>query len=251
MAALTKGMPVPAHLLAADRLDEALHRVHTWSKACEQEARQIMKRSLRELSNDISKLEDLRVELAEATEQVQAAEKLRSDSVRLGDDMRHSAESAAARAGVVAETKVRLDQARIDRQRAVAREDAFLAEQVRCMETQVSEVDQFLALYCNRLGLAIVPTGAPHEVRVTFSLLSDSDPLREAGLTLRIRADGGGYEATDCVPILPHLDSMLAKLNADAGGQFALPTFMCNLRQGFAAAIHGRRLPQRIDSEEV
>lgn len=233
MAALTKGMPVPAHLLAADRLDEALHRVHTWGKASEQEGRHSMRRGLRELASDISKLDDMRAELAEATEQVQAAEQLRADSVRLGEEMRQSAESAAARAGVVAETKERLDQARMDRQRAVAREEAVLAEQARGMEARFSEVEQFLSVFRERLGLDISPTGEPHEVRVTLSLLIEDDPMREAGVTLRLGADGAGYEAANSVPTLPDLDSLLAQLNADAEKPFALPAFICGLRRGF------------------
>lgn len=241
MAALAKSMPVPAHLLAADRLDEALRRVHAWGKASEQDGLQTMKRSLRELSTDISRLGDMRAELAEANQQVQAAEQLRLESVRLSEEMRKSAESTAARAGVVAETKEKLDQARADRHRAVAREEALLAEHARGMECRAAEVDQFLAMYRHRLGLDIAPTGEVHEVRFCFSLLTEEEPELKAGVTLRLAADGASYEAVDCSPTLSRLEPMLAILNGSAESALALPAFVCGLRREFAEALRGGR----------
>lgn len=213
---------------------ESSSRVQLWRKERLQGLQQEVQRAARELTAERAALQELYADLASTAQLTEAAVKLREEGARCEEATRQSAEAAAERSRSAIHARDRLCQAHEACRDELKQENNELAKQTRALAAQESEIERFLALYKDKLGLSIERT-APQTVRVTFTLIDEADPAREFSFVLGL-ADSRAYLVTDCCPQVPQLKGLLARLNSDVGVASALPAFVCGMRRAFQEA---------------
>merc|ERR1712224_1109849 len=95
-----------------------------------------------------------------------------------------------------------------------------------------------LAVYQDRLGL-VITREASQTVRMSFSLIDESDPAREFWLTLGLQESETkeSYCIGECEPEVPELQNLLTELNQGACSATALPRFACSMRRAFSKLV--------------
>jgi len=220
---------------AGDQLEEVFAATQTratqWRKDSTRALQLELQRGVEELRRERACLEDLRSDLQGAEQLTEAARRMKTEGSRLAEVMRQSAEAVAQRAEVALSTRDKLREAHSARQKELRHEEELLAERRRAAEVQEAEMEAFLGLYRERLGLAVL-RAAPRTVRLAFTLLDEDSPAREFSLTLGID-EQQGYCVSECSPQVPQVGALLGILNSSAGSPTALPAFACGMRRAF------------------
>lgn len=216
---------------AAGALPRPQDRVAQWRKDRMRTAQLDTQRSLQELAWERAGLESLHADLASTAQQTEAAMRSREEDLQIGEALRQDAEATAQRAGVAAQTRDELRKARRGREKELREAEDALVDQCRQAQSQRADLDKFLALYADRLGLRIARV-APQTVRFTFTLLDREDLSREFSFSLGL-SDSNKYRVQDCDPQPHDFGDLLARLNADTTDPSALPAFVCGMRKAF------------------
>lgn len=238
--ASTAVAPVPAHLLAADQLEERIADcvayVAQWRKDACHAKQQELQHCVRELKAEIANLAALQASLTEAMRLTEAAAQHGVDSAKAKEAARRNVAEATLRAEAVQASLNQLLEAS-DAQRKVLRHEEGAFDRQRCQgRAQADQLQRFLSLYKERLGLELSRVG-PQAMRVAFSLLR-SDDCQDVAVSFTLRlSETTAYEASDCNPPLPQFDKLLAHLNAATGSPFALAAFFCGVRRAFKALV--------------
>eukprot|EP00927_Polykrikos_kofoidii_P039399 TRINITY_DN33798_c0_g1_i1.p1 TRINITY_DN33798_c0_g1~~TRINITY_DN33798_c0_g1_i1.p1 ORF type:complete len:271 (+),score=55.30 TRINITY_DN33798_c0_g1_i1:71-883(+) len=216
-------------------------RVLQWRKDMMHVQNADVQRALNELQRERSALNDLRAQAAVTEELAEAAAELQASSARVSQQIRSSAEAAAARVAAATEMMERLNADKRAREKELCEAEAEYEAERREFETRQKEIETLFSLYRERLGLMIT-RAAPSVARVSFLLLDQQDPTRECSFKLGL-ADSISYSIFDCQPSIPSsvTDSLLVHLNRDPANPSALPAFICSMRRVFKKAIGRRR----------
>jgi len=227
---------------ASDCLDDIFAEPHArllaWRKGATQASHAGAQRGMQALLRERERLEDLRGDLAALEREREGVLRLQAESEQLGQRVRQSAEAAARRADGVRRTREVIARAQEECRQRLSREEEALADRRRAAERRGAEVDALLGLYSERLGLRCERL-APQTVRMVFTLVDPSEPLREFSFSLGL--DGSfEYSAFGCSPAVRDLDERVATLNAGGHSKCALPAFLCGMRRAFRAGAAAR-----------
>lgn len=108
-----------------------------------------------------------------------------------------------------------------------------IVEQKEVADAQHAEALKLLDVYKDRLGLTISRVAA-QTVRMSFTLIDDSNPTKEFSFVLGIAETGcEGYSVCDCTPHVSELTTLLEDLNSHVGSATALPRFVSSMRRAF------------------
>lgn len=224
------------------RLNEVLanhsDRLTQWrrerSQALHQEGHQV----LRDFKAERRELDVLQGSARESAKLQGDAIKANARGEKLVRAVHEGLEAMSKRSEAAAQARDRfvdLEQRRVEELR---REEEAHTERCGTAARRLAEVDHFLELFQERLGLELTRT-APQTVRFAFTLLDEADSSREFSFVLAA-PDGGEYEVSDCTPALPprRLAALVARLN---GGRpeaaSALPVFVCCMRRAFEELV--------------
>lgn len=213
---------------------DSTSRVVQWRKEQSRALQSEVQRAARELCAERAALQDLYSELSNATQLTEAAVKLREEGARADAATKQSAEAAEQRSKAALEARDKLCQAHEVCRQELKKEGTTLSKRWRSISEQEAEIERFLALYKDTLGLVIERT-APQTVRLTFTLIDEADPAREFSFVLGL-AESRAYLVTECRPRVSTIGKLLARLNADVGAPSALPAFVCSMRRAFQEA---------------
>lgn len=179
------------------------------------------------------RLNQLHDEIGRIGKRAADLEELHESSLRASEALRLSACKAVTRAeDAVRAREVALGEYQA-RQRELQEQKAQVEDQRCAFEETFEQVDRFLRLYEDRLGL-VINRIAPRTVRVTLTSIHERDMLTEHTFVLAVaQAEPVTYSVSDCQPTVPQLPSLLARLNKDATAASALSSFICGMRRAF------------------
>jgi len=201
------------------------------------------RRAAKDLLRERAGLKDLSAELVVAARLTDDVRRARGECEQISQAVRESLAATARRSKVAAATRDRFLEMQKARMDEVRREEAQLEEAHAAAAVRLAEVDRFLGLYQERLGLAVARV-APHTVRLTLTLLDEERPERKFAFSLGLAGAEAEYSVTDCQPALPaaSLARCVEQLNAGAPTEAAaLPAFVCRMRRAFQEVAMGTR----------
>eukprot|EP00442_Polarella_glacialis_P011966 CAMPEP_0115121720 /NCGR_PEP_ID=MMETSP0227-20121206/46405_1 /TAXON_ID=89957 /ORGANISM="Polarella glacialis, Strain CCMP 1383" /LENGTH=258 /DNA_ID=CAMNT_0002523535 /DNA_START=101 /DNA_END=874 /DNA_ORIENTATION=+ len=231
----------PGFQASKDLLEQVCSASEQWVSQWRQEQSTAMmleaQRGSQNLYREQEELEEVQADLLAIAQLAEAAHQLRAEGAEQGEVLRQSMEAAKGRANVAYRLKEDLCAAYAACSKEAREEEALLCERRQAAQEQLANMQQFLALYKDGLGLDISRVAA-QTLRVSFTLIDKSDPGREFWLTLGLcitdSAQGYEYQAVDGSCELSQLRQLLERLNDDPGTPAALPAFVCGLRRAFA-----------------
>lgn len=209
-------------------------RLSQWRRERSQALQQEGHQALRDL-----KAERRSLEMLEAAAQESA--KLKGDVIevkhrgeQLAKTVHHGIEAMAKRSEAAAQARDRFRELERRRVEEIQSEERAQAEHADFAAKRLQEVDNFLSLFKDHLGLQLARV-APQTVRFALTLVDEEHPDREFAFVLAA-PDGGDYEVRECSPALPprRLVGLVKRLNdglPDASS--ALPAFLCCMRIAF------------------
>jgi len=223
-------------------IDEAFadsdDRLVQWRKGHIQALHQDAQRAARELKRERVGLEDLSTDITNTARLQADAAKLRIEGARLGEAVLEAVSSAAKRSEAASQARdsfLRVEQVHLTE---LHEEERALGEQDAAVASRLAEVECFLGLYQERLGLRL-SRAAPQMVRLAFTLIDERRPEREFSFTLGLHGGvdaGVGYHIAACDPPLPQRRAapLLRRLNDSHPSEAtALPAFICGMRRVF------------------
>lgn len=215
---------------------DAVTRVSQWRKDVLSTANFEAQTGLRDLCHEHEQLKDLKKEVADVHSLVQVASQLQAGGARLSEVMQSSSAANAQRAQVVARMNDDMHATCEKRRRELEQEQSTIVRQKAISDSQHEEALKLLAIYRDRLGLAITREAA-QTVRMSFSLIDAKDLQRDFYFTLGL-ADSDNlahdrYCVKSCTPAVPELADLLSALNRDIRSSAALPRFVCGMRRAF------------------
>jgi len=222
---------------------ESQERLSQWRKDRAQAVHREAQRGLQELQRERSQLDDFHSDLENVSQLSEAAARLRAEGDKLGQVVRRSAEASAQRAEAVAHARDRLCAEQEARLQELKEAEAALASEEELRRAKGAEIESFLAMYAERLGLVIARV-APQTVKMTFTLIDEDELGREFSFTLGI-SETSGFRVFDVTPAVPQLDALLTRLQADPSSPTALPVFVCGMRRAFQDAANSMRPAHR------
>lgn len=206
--------------------------ISQWRRDVTQSAGHDMQRYLQELGRERAHLADLRADLTGVSSLVEGATQLRHDGEQLAQAFHTSVGLADERAQAVARARDELISQRDAHHEALKHEIQELEGQRRAAEERRIEAEKLLSAYHDRLGLAISHQG-PKTVRMAFSLIQKAAPEQEFAFTLSLTEVDGCFNVSDCVPMVPEFNDLLAELKLNSTRSSALPRFVCSMRRAF------------------
>lgn len=212
--------------------DAQAHLVQ-WRKNFSSAASFDAQQGLRDLRHEKEHLKDLQADFAGVQGLVQVASQMQVGGSRLAQTLQISSEEAAKRAQAVARITDELSTSNDRHSEELQQEERRNEQQRALADAQHAEALKLLAVYEERLGLAITRV-APQTVRMAFSLLDESDASKEFHFTLGLGE--GGYSVRECLPQVAELSRLVEELNKDASAATALPRFVCTMRRAFLKA---------------
>lgn len=225
-----------------DVIAMAEKRLVQWGKERLQAAQFDAQQGFCDINTERNRMEQCEDELARVKELARAADALKEDSLQIGNTLSRSAHVSAVQAQTLTEVKEQLDAAANHIVREADQEKQAFAEQRNKAEALRNEVDSFLGLYKDRLGL-IITRSAPHTVRMAFTQIDEAQPSLEFSFTLGLRMPDSDKEDSDvsstcyrvsrCSPPVPELEELVARLNKSAGAEHSLAAFVCGMRRAF------------------
>jgi len=232
--------------MAAGQLDDILAahdgQLAQWRRDRLQSMQAEAQKAACQLRHERLALEDVATELAATRQLTEEAATVHAEGLRAMEAARQAAEEAAQRRELARCTRTRLEDVGRARREELEVEERVLQEQDTTMAARAEEINRFLCLFHDRLGLALSRV-APQTVRVAFTLLSTAAPEEECTFTLGLAAIGSkgqGYKVEASCPALPKhkMDMLLDRLNAaEANDTSALPAFVCGMRRAFQALL--------------
>jgi len=230
--------------MAAGHLDDILaahdSQLAHWRRERLQALQAEVQKAACQLQQERLAVEDLTTELAATRQLAEEAAKLRAEGTWVLEAAREAAEEAAKRRELARSTLAQLEDVSRARREELEVEEQVLKEQGATMAGRIEEINRFLCLFKDRLGLVLTRV-APQTVCVAFTLLSAAAPEKEFTFTLGLAAVGSlgpGYRVEDCRPALPkhQIERLLGRLNsAGVSDTSALPAFVCAMRRAFQA----------------
>lgn len=210
-----------------------------WRKERLQAHHSDAQRALNELRRERSSLEELKDMVATTDDLAQQADELQRASLRVQKVVELSTEAASARRALGEEVKSRLLQAYDARSQELEDAEATLSSQRSAADRMGKDIEEFFSVYQRKLGLKI-ERAAPAVVRVTFSLLDEAAPGREASFRLGLSdVKKTYYCVSECSPEVPpaFLARLTERLNRQPGEPSALPAFCCSMRRAFKRSM--------------
>jgi len=205
-------------------------RATQWRKDSLESARLGAQQGLSEIRRETALVDDLCRDLAGIAKLTEAAATQRKHCIQSYEVMRQSIDAAHERSDIVARVRDQLCEAHEVSYQELQYEKPICAQRRQSDDDLQLNIDRFLGLYRDRLGLDIARV-APSTVRLTFTLIDKADPAREFSFTLGLAAPGA-YHVSDCTVMPPQLGALLERLNGDSS-PCALARFVSSMRRAF------------------
>jgi len=217
-----------------DLISTSRSQTKAWATRKMQVVRIEAKRSSEEAVASLANLEEVRADLKDHEHMAKAAGDLEHMSVETGGIIQRSMGAMEERFRFIVRAKEELNAMVEARSQESQCEKEKSAMKTLAAENKRAELERFLSMYRNRLGLTLVKAGS-HALTVTFTKIDPCHPAREFSFSLRLGEDPleAPYHAGDCAPPLEKLDDILEALNKEPDRRCALPKFFCRMRRAF------------------
>mmetsp|Transcript_27016 Transcript_27016/g.58818 ORF Transcript_27016/g.58818 Transcript_27016/m.58818 type:complete len:252 (-) Transcript_27016:198-953(-) len=222
----------------AGRLDTLLaehsDKLVQWRKDRGQVRKRELQSAIAELGRERSEIDELSLRVNDTGLLTHGLSKLHSRGCQVKGSVQKALESTRQRSQAALEARQRLKEVEVEKLEELRQQREVLDKQTKDSAKRLEEVDKFLNLYRDRLGLSLERV-APQTVRFAFSLLDPEKLEKEYSLTLRW-TDEEEYCIIASHPVLPSQwhNSLLARLNARAPDESsALASFIVGVREAF------------------
>lgn len=213
-------------------------RITEWAKERVQAARLDTQRGRFEARNGLAQLDDRRAELEECGHLAEDFGELEREVNEIEREISASRAAEAERSATAARARDELDAMHQTRWQELQQEQDEVASRTAAHGDRRAEIDGFLGVYQERLGLRLMHAG-PRAFRIVYTGLDPGNMARECSLTLGLPGTNGApstsepFYAGDCDPPLPEMPLLLGALNQAPRQRGSLPKFFCAVRRAF------------------